>query len=193
MPTDPLDHERIRRICNHEAGYHVAARVMRFQTGGISAAVVRSAGHSANSNILLWKESIPDQDRLIDYLERRIKVLYAGTIAESMDVQGNYDQDHALYQWRLGGSMGDYAKIRELVQLIRTVRHPQPADEQKAQEQLNQIDLRLLTDAVGIIRNKIAVVYGIGDGLYQKIQEYNVQYVLTEMEIGAMPQVMALD
>ncbi len=63
--------------CKHEAGHYVAGRALGFVTKGIAMTIQNKNGHSGGAEVEL-EPLIVSTDALIDYLERRVQVLYAG-------------------------------------------------------------------------------------------------------------------
>jgi len=192
MRINQFDIDRVRKICNHEAGHYVVARENNFRTHGISALFNYPKGHSGDSGIEPWNPSISSIPDIEDYLERRVQVLYAGAIAEAMDIEGNYNSDYSLNEWRNGSSQNDYAKFRELIHVLRNIRHPETDDEQTAQKQLDEIDQMLIQKTDAIVYKRIKLIHGIGDTLFRKVQEYQVKYELTENEINQIKMVKTL-
>lgn len=182
------DFERISRVCRHEAGHYVVARELLFKTNGISAKF-QTEGHSASAVLEPWTHSVNNIREVQKYLERRIPVLYAGAIAEAMDKDGNYDSDYALNEWENGGSVNDFAKIRELTQTLRNIRYPNTKDKDTVQLELDEIDNDLVQKAGEIIDNRLKLIYEIADTLVVKIKEYNIEYYLTELEINQIDTV----
>lgn len=187
-----IDIQRIMRICNHEAGHYIVGKELNFTTHGISVSVNPTQGHSGHAVIEPWTPNIKSLQELCFYIERRVKVLYAGAISEAMEIDGKYDSEHALREWITGGSVNDHAKIRELVQALRNVRYPDTTDELLIQTELTRIDEELIQSAGEIVRNRIELIHGIGDMLLQKIKLYNTKYELLETEINEVKMVREL-
>src|SRR5579871_4145636 len=118
MPIPQHDQDRIRKICNHEAGHYIVAKEMGFETNGIAATFHTPSGHSGEAGISLWGKTINDLPQLDSYLEKRTKVLYAGAMAEATDINGIFDDIYAKKELENGGSTNDFAKIRELTQIL---------------------------------------------------------------------------
>lgn len=192
MMIQSTDTERIKRVCNHEAGHYIVARELFFTTHGIGVQFSLGQGHSGHAVIEPWTSGISNINELETYLERRIRVLYAGAIAEAMDIEGNYHEDYALKEWKTGGSTNDHAKIRELVQTLRNIKYPQTTDEPTAQTELTKIDEDLIQQTGEIVHNRIELIYGIGDMLFQKVKGYNVKYELLETEINKVIRIREL-
>jgi len=192
MTIQYTDTNRIRRVCNHEAGHYIVARELLFTTHGIAVLFNLMQGHSGHAVIEPWTPNITSVTELSGYLERRIKVLFAGAISEAMEVTGKYDADHACKEWKTGGSTNDHSKIRELVQTLRNIKYPQTTDEPTAQIELTQIDEDLIQETGKIVHNRIELIKGIGDMLFQKVKEYDVKYELLETEINEVKRIREL-
>lgn len=178
------DSERIRKICTHEAGHYVIAKDLSFITKGISVMFDFPPAHSGESTIEPWTPSIITFKELENYLERRIKVLFAGVMAEAMEKVGNYNQEYALNEWKRKGGMSDHAKIRELMQVIRNINHPETKD--SSEIQLTSIDEKLFNESLKMVMEKISLINRIAGMIIKKIKQYKVKYELTEIEIDTL-------
>lgn len=189
IPIRKSDHERIRRICTHETGHYVVGRELSFKTHGIEIQIQYPQGHLGQAGIDLWTPNISSLGELKDYLERRIKVLYAGAIAESFDDDANYDSEYALNEWTSGGSINDYAKIRELVQVFRNISYPDTSNESKVQEELTQIADPLINETLAIVERHFESIRRISDRLFSKVEFYSGKYDLGESEIDPIYEI----
>lgn len=180
----PYDQSRIRLICNHEAGHYIVGRELEFKTHGIKILVQPNHGHFGEAIIEPWTAKITNFPKLINYLERRVQVLYAGAIAESMDENGDYNSLKALKEWESGASMNDHAKIRELVQALRNIKFPNTITQPEAQKELTQLDTELIEKAGSIVSKRLELIFGVGDLLFQKVKYYDTNYELPEKEIN---------
>lgn len=192
MKIQQADKNRIKKICTHEAGHYIVARELSFKSHKISATFYFPTGQSGESIIEHFTPSINNLKELETYLERRIKVLYAGTIAEAMEENGDYNSDYALDEWRKGGGMNDYAKIGELTQALRNIRYPETIEKTNAQIELDIIDKGLFKQSATIVYERIELIYGVGDMLLQKVKKYNIKYILAESEIDTIKRVKDL-
>lgn len=133
------EEQQIHRICRHEVGHLIIAREMGFTTYDLKV-TYHPKGHHASSEIDLWTPHISDISSVIEYMQKRLMVLYAGAMAESFDRDGNYNGKHAINEWKNGGAMNDWAKIRELIQLLRNLKFPETTDPEQIDNQLNDIE-----------------------------------------------------
>lgn len=192
MKIQQTDIQRIIRICNHEAGHYIVSRELKFITGGIKVNIKSMHEHISGAGIEPWTPNINNVNNIVEYLERRIKVLYAGVIAEATNKLGKYDSAYALNEWRKRGGKDDYAKIRELVQTLRNIKYPDTAESNKIQNELDKIDTKLIQEAGAIIMDRFELIQGVGDSIYRKIKNYNKDYELTEEEINKISKIREL-
>lgn len=98
----------LKKVGQHEVSHFIVAKVLGFETGPISLEVTHPHdGHNAGAEINLYNK-LSGLDNIIDYLERRITVLFAGVIGESLSL-GKIDNDYALKELNNGGK-SDYDK-----------------------------------------------------------------------------------
>lgn len=189
MNIHSKDLVRIENICNHEAGHYIAGRELNFITQGISIEV-NINGHCGESVIEPRTMGIDNFQKLGEYLRRRIKVLYAGVISESFDKEDC--SNYALKEWRTGGGMNDYAKIKELTQTLRNILYPETELESQAQTELDKIDKELFDESIKIVTERRELIRGISSMLLEKVKEYDKKYFLTESEINNVQNIKEL-
>lgn len=184
--------DRIIRICNHETGHYIVSRELKFRTGVIKVKITSVQNHCASSEIEPWTPHIDSVDKIVEYLERRIKVLYAGVLSEATNNKGEYNSDYALNEWRKGGGKDDYAKIRELVQTLRNIKYPDITDPDEIQKGLDKLDAELFRGAYSIVMDRLKLIQGVSENMYRKIKKFNVNYELSENEINEIPKIKEL-
>lgn len=180
--SDPSEIERIRKICNHEIGHYVVAKELSFITHGITI-TIQEGGHLGMAIIEPRTPGLIDLENIISYLERRTQVLFAGVIAEGMDIDGNPNCEYSSKQLAFGGGANDHAKIRELIQLLRNIKHPITIDESNSQSELDNINESLINKAGELVKNNINKIYRLANILSARIQYYDTNYELSEDEI----------
>jgi hypothetical protein len=107
-------HVRMRRkidILRHEAGHLVVGKLLGFETG-----LIRLTDKDAGAEITLTPH-LADIPSLVDYIKRRVVVLYAGVASEALR-STKIDQAQALKDFSSEAGMNDFAKIRELLLLL---------------------------------------------------------------------------
>lgn len=173
----------IWRVCRHEAGHLIAAKEMGFTTHKMEAAIYSKNGHRALSVIELWTPHMVNIPSTIEYITKRLIVLYAGVIAESLDKDGNYDGNHAENEWHNGGAMDDYSKIRELTQLLRNLRFPDTVDIEKIDGQLKEIGDDLCAKTGELMLCKKELLCDLSDAFVKKFKDYGIKFDLTKDEM----------
>jgi hypothetical protein len=124
----------------HECGHLLLARNLGFPTGGIQ---LREKTAGAEIDLVLSLRNIEEQ---LTYLEKRIQVLFAGALAESIrggQVQG--DVAFNLLDSPTASAGHDFAKIKELLRLWVGLRYPN-ATEKEFGDRLTELKDRLFTN-----------------------------------------------
>lgn len=183
MHINGLDDKRIQFACNHEAGHYFVGRYLSFKTNVISIIIHPFHGHLGSSEIEPWEPHITDIEKIEHYLERRIQVLYAGVIAESLKKYGEFNYEFAKSEWEEGGGKDDFAKIKVLIQVLRNIKFPETINESDTQSELNELTSELIKRAGKIILENLDIINKISNNLIQKIALYDVKYELNSDEI----------
>jgi hypothetical protein len=111
-----LDDETFLDVARHEAGHIVMARKIGFSTGGIKISSLQ-----AQAEIDLFP-SITNTTEALAFLEGRVKVLYAGALAESLhDGEIDCERTNGFLE---STATHDFAKIRELVRIAAGILSP---------------------------------------------------------------------
>ena len=186
------DRERVLLVCMHEVGHYILSKEMGFDTYGVSVQIERYGGHSGSSSFKSWNPYMDSLAKMKSFLERRIKVLYAGVIAECIDEEGNYDGNRAALEWMIGGGKNDHSNIRELTRLLRDVDFPDTVGEVEVNAQLKQIDDRLISETGNIILERIELIHSLAKILSDRVLDYGIEYSLMENELIRMPPIQKL-
>lgn len=188
QPIASYHRRDICRIGQHEAGHYIVARVLGFRTGSISLTITDlSGGHRAGSEIIPAC-ALSGDESIVDYLERRVIVLYSGALAESIS-NGQLDNDSALKSIRTGGGMRDYDKARELIQLIRNLKYQSAATEEEIQNGLDLIDNELWNRAAAIVETEHLLIVGLGSRLASEMNFVGQSFTLSEEELESLPSI----
>lgn len=182
----PYHRPAIRRVAQHEVGHYVVARALGFKTGSITLTITDLVGGHRASSEIIPSCALEDIQAIIDYLERRATVLYSGVLAESLS-NGKLNNDSALKSLRTGGGVRDYDKVRELIQLIRNLKHPSSTTEVEIQNELDLIDNDLWNRAAAIVEAEHLIVDGLGDRLASEIKFVDETFTLGKEAIEALP------
>jgi hypothetical protein len=169
----------------HEAGHLVAAKVLNFQTGKI---VLRAS--QAEAEIIL-NPRLPDVAAATDFMRRRVQVLYAGALAQSLEkgratpAMANVFLDST--------AINDHAKVRELVRIVVAMEHPEVTDDVFATTLL-QVAEELYLAAQKIVERQSTVIEGITEEFIRaKRAARNPQvFELPKQAIDYLPAVRSL-
>jgi hypothetical protein len=124
----------------HECGHLLAARSL----GGIHLSPTEAG---ASIDLLLSLKTI---DEVLDFIERRVQVLYAGSLAESL-VRKKI-QDDVTNKLLMSNAANDFAKVRELLRIWVGLKHPE-VTESTFQEKLTQANERLYRKAAKLVED----------------------------------------
>ena len=133
----------------HECGHLLAARSLGFPTGGIHLSATEAG---ASIDLLLSLKTI---DQVLEFIERRVQVLYAGSLAESL-VRKKI-QDDVVNKLLMSTAANDFAKVRELVRMWVGLKYPEVA-ESTFQQKLTQINERLYGKAAKLVEDNAGLI-----------------------------------
>lgn len=169
----------------HEAGHYVVGTILRFKQEKMTINIISAREHSANAVILLG-EGLDSLENVVDYCERRIKVLYAGAIAEAKfrNKLSNEGVDEIL---AYGGGKSDFDKARELFRFHRGIRHPKTTDMEESDKQLLDLGNEMINAAVEIVEDNYETILSLGNELAKLVQKYGKEYILERNKIEEVP------
>jgi hypothetical protein len=166
--------DRARTVAQHEMGHYVVAKVMGFATEDVGIEVMEPNGHRGCATVRL-AQPLQSLDAVSNYLERRVLVLYAGAMAETLHPdhvpKSGVDNEKAvkIIQGALGAEQ-DHAKAREAIHLLRNISHPDTYDESEIQGQLDALDLRLWGRALELVEQFEETIVGVAGALTERLK-----------------------
>lgn len=180
--------QMVESIGRHEAGHYIIAKELGFKVGAISICITDLAGgHNAKSEIIL-SQGLTCCIGIQKFLESRVQVLYAGSLAESLS-DHKIDHESALKIINDGGKF-DYAKARELIHLIRNIKYPEANCEKSIQEGLDSIGFELWNKAAMLVEKDHEIINGLGGRLASEIRFEGQEFVLSEDELKKLPSII---
>jgi hypothetical protein len=199
MTPDDLrfeDRRRIMPVAQHEAGHFVAARVLGFRTVSISVEMLPNGGHNGGAEITL-SEPLQSLGETMVYLRRRVQVLYAGALAQTLRENAprvQADQEQACKFLKAGGAEQDYAKARELMRVLRNIQHSdtEATDEKLSDEQLAQIERDLWAGVVNIVEENGVAITRIANLITSKMTRNNQKAKIMNDDLDFISYVKAL-
>jgi hypothetical protein len=166
---------RALQIAHHEMGHYVVARALGFETGGVTLTVSMDLRHQGGASITLVRP-ISSLDAMKEYLEARIMVLMAGAMAQTLPSKLSAAKrvDKPKATAILKGEQGaeqDYAKIRELVHLLRNITCPctDLASTGRITAELKAINDRLWFQTHEIVEALAKSITGLGAALVDRM------------------------
>ena len=167
--------DRARTLAQHEMGHYVLATVMGFGTGEVTLELIGHNGHKGGSTIHLAQPTA-DLDAVSNYLERRVIVLYAGALAETLSprqtLQRGVDNAKAveIIHNSILGAEQDHAKAREAITLLRNIQNPDTCDPDEIQRQLSATGNRLWARATKLVEQFEDTIVGVAGALTGTLQ-----------------------
>jgi hypothetical protein len=103
-------------VLRHEAGHMAMAKVLGFDTG-----ILTYSPACAGAQIVL-DLPLPDIPTLVNFIERRTMVLYAGSMAEALNADASdIDGDKALGLLKEIEGLDDSSKAREILRILTSL------------------------------------------------------------------------
>lgn len=187
-PLDEEDHKALPRVTRHEAGHYIAGRVLGFRMSGLEVMLRERGGYSGGANIHLCEDLSGDAD-VLDYLERRVMVLYAGAMAEALcPGTGIIDNDKVL-QYSKDGSAGDLVKVLELVNLMRNLKHGLEPSDVEYNAQLAAINNEMWNKSADLVMANHELIEGLASRMAGEVKAIGVPFKLDEATINAMSSI----
>ena len=179
----PLDGElfAIQRLGWHEAGHYIIARVLGFETGDLSICFFNSA-HCEGS---VETEHFQSEFKAQTILEKRIQVLFAGVMAESL-AGGVVDEEKAHEEAKKGGRQ-DRNIASEYICMVRRYRQPTLTDRDKIRELQAAIFKELWDQTRELVERHSEVIIVLGGHLAEKVKQPSRTYVVPNDEVEALP------
>ncbi|MCW8274831.1 peptidase M41 [Pseudomonas sp. PCH199] len=173
MPAAVREHAL--QIAHHEMGHYVVARTLGFETGGVTLTVTMDLRHKGGASISLVRP-ISSMEAMKEYLEARIMVLFAGTMAQTLPSAHTHEKhvDKSQAAAILNGVLGaerDDAKIRELRHLLRNITYPDtdPAACDSITAELKAINDRLWLRAQDIVEALAETITELAETLVSRL------------------------
>jgi hypothetical protein len=176
----------------HECGHLIAAKVLGFQTGGI---VLESDKLGAQIDLHFSCANISE---VSDFLMRRVQVLYAGAIAQTL--QGRTidpTQCRFLFEGpppNGGTAAHDFAKLKELLRLWIAIRYPN-ATFDLFKMKLKKADLVLSNAAAKLIISEATIIHDLTNQFmtrynsFKRTHKKSTRFEMTKAEIDALPSI----
>ncbi len=151
-------------------------------------------GRSGHSEVIL-AGPVDSLNKVENYLEKRVKILYAGAAAEALRGMC-VNQDQAIQILRGPGGATDWSRARDCIQLLRNVRFPDEGDDEEIQRQLDGLDQRLWAETVSTVEKFADVIGQLAEMMTKRVLEPridpNAGITISEQEIEGLSGVKKL-
>jgi len=160
-----------------------------FRAGDITVVITDPVrGHRAEAPVTLL-ESHTTLDAVESYLRRRILVLFAGSLAESIGANGLLDLSYAIQELHSGGATDDFKGVRELLRVLRGIRCALPTSEEEHEQQLRTLQDELWDSAATLVLEDSELIRGLAMNIAGRFSTLNAKFGITSPELKSLPAV----
>ena len=184
--------DTIMKVARHEVGHMIAAKAMGFKTGGITIELIDNHGaHKGGAEITLCRPLQPLRtvDDIGRFIIDRVVVLWAAALAETAR-DGKADQEAACACLKTGGGVQDHAKVTELLNLLRNLRHPDTATDEERQAELTSIEQEVWARTVAVVEADEPLIAGMAGRVAHLVKMTATTYTLSAAEIDRTPNII---
>lgn len=183
--------DEIHMLARHEAGHYVAARCLGFTAGDIKLRIVGCPEIYEGTTVCLPRhhggcyieatEHLRTVEKVVDWLERRIQVLYAGSLAQAME-SDSVDRDLAKEILKANGS-ADMKAINHFMALLRNILHPVDVLLEQIEPAMEALSQRLWEHAIALVEREASVIKGLAEVVARIAIHYTNNGVLSAEKI----------
>lgn len=180
----------LAQIARHEIGHNVVARILGFDTGEVSIKLLGLEPRYRATSTIIAVRPLGNVEDILNHLENRIVTLLAGVVAEahSVDNIGNNDIEYAL---SYGGGEYDHQIIRELVHVVRNIRHPSESGHELVQKGYDKIYRAMRRRCVDIVSQEYELIAGLALKLSARLQWIGDGVGWLAEDLAALPEIQA--
>lgn len=180
-PYDKVqDHPATLRVARHEMGHYLAGRHFGFKVDGVTLQVDPNSGNFGTNSTSLPKP-LKTLSEVQQYLEQRVMCLMAGICGEVVDLDETHDR--AIIEEAQQNASQDMAKVRELLHLIRNIRHAKDPLT-KADRQLKAIEDELMRRTSDFIKAERSLLDELATLLADKITDWKQTVSLSAKDLA---------
>ena len=174
-----------KQVALHEAGHYIVGRVLGFEVGEIKIRIMFANGFAGGTEITLLQK-LNTIKEIIRYLEKRIQVLYAGVLSQSLEVNV-VNEDKANEYIQTTDGKDDFCKVRELLRILLNIKYSPSETDKEIEKQLAEINDDLWKRTIKHVEREQAHIKGLSGYLADKIKKFDEEEIVTVEEINDMP------
>lgn len=183
--------ERALPVVRHEIGHWLVGIHHGFIGGGVTALIQHNDGHHAHA-VIEVESDLRTIELVKSYLRRRICVLYAGALAESMDNSGQVRDAYAVRELEQRGAVNDHKGIRELLRVLRGIEFgAPPATEEEGNKQLKKLVDELWIETKDILEANYEVIAAATVAIVERAEAIGKEFSMRGPIIRKIPAVGA--
>jgi hypothetical protein len=187
QPINNYRKKELVKIGQHEVAHYIVAKLLGFNVGAISLKVTHiHEGHDGTAEITLYR-GLKSLQETQEYLKKRIIVLYAGVLGESLS-SGKINDEYAVEELNKGGK-SDFDKCRELLQILNNITHTEAIDEEEADRNLKKINDDLWGKAVEMVEQEHEIIVELGMRIAYSVEYVGHKFELSNDEINNLPAI----
>jgi hypothetical protein len=179
------------RAAQHEAGHFIVGRVRGFEVRDCTATLLDGRGRISGGSQIIWARSLGSTDAVIHYLETRIEILYAGSLAESLNLLGKVDWELAQESLQHKSGQDDNAQVRELLYILRSLKFSDSGSDTELLEQRTTLGEALWTRAAAVVETEHTVIRAIASHLAEQMMRvpFKTPVRLLAAQIDTLPEI----
>lgn len=182
-----------RQKLRHEYGHLIAARISGFQTGEVGLKLFPENGEHVAWAELFIATPLRTLSEIVDFLERRIVVLFAGAMAEApsaTDVGGNYVEQHSFTS---EGGARDEGKIHEFIAVHQNISRPDRMDTVDVSAGCESLYSTLRSRAATLVRNEFELIDALAADHVGKLTPVTRgwSWALRKQDVDSLPKIIA--
>lgn len=183
--------ERALTVVRHEIGHWLVGIHHGFICGDVKVVIYAKDGHYAQAAIEL-ESDLSSTELITSYLKRRISVLYAGALAESMHSSGKVNDPYAINELEKRGAVNDHKGVRELLRVLRGITFgPRPDTDKKCNAQLKTLADTLWADTKAVLEANHEVITAATEAIVMRAKAVNKEFSMRGPIIRKIPEVAA--
>ncbi len=185
----PVD--RALAVVRHEVGHWLVGVHHGFFCGNVKVVIHDSDGHYAQAGIELECD-LRSIDLVKSYLRRRISVLYAGALAESMGTSDKVNDTYAVRELEKRGAVNDHKGARELLRVLRGIEFgPRPGTDEECNKQLKKLAAELWADTKAVLEANHKVIAAATEAILMRAEAIDKEFSMRGPIIRKIPAVAA--